>query len=32
MQPEISFGLERQAEFEEWRKVIMRKVAEIEAI
>jgi hypothetical protein len=31
MQPEVSFGVERQAEFEEWKRTIMRKVREIEA-
>jgi len=31
MQPEVSFGVERQAEFKEWKKMIMHKVREIEA-
>jgi hypothetical protein len=32
MLPEVSFGMEKQIDFEEWKEKILQKVKEIEAI
>jgi len=30
MQPEVSFGVEKQGDYEEWRSMVLEKVREIE--